>query len=102
MQAKSFDALPCLEAKLDDLALSQFDAYLRSVAMMCPPDVVQRSFDRSLNNFFNLYAPLADEWALHANSLAPLALPVATQLANKLSVTEPATWRILKKLNQVV
>lgn len=28
-QAKSFDALPCLESKLDDLALGQFDAYRR-------------------------------------------------------------------------
>ena len=27
MLAKSFDALPCLEFKLDDLALGQFDAY---------------------------------------------------------------------------
>lgn len=26
-----------------------------------PPDVVRRRFGRSLNNFFNLYAPLADE-----------------------------------------
>lgn len=29
MQAKSFDTLPCLESKLDDLALGQFDAYRR-------------------------------------------------------------------------
>ena len=29
MLAKSFDALPCLESKLDDLALGQFDAYRR-------------------------------------------------------------------------
>jgi len=28
-QAKSFDAQPCLEAKIDDLALGQFDAYRR-------------------------------------------------------------------------
>ena len=28
-QAKSFDALPCLESKLEDLALGQFDAYRR-------------------------------------------------------------------------
>ena len=28
-QAKSFDAQPCLEAKMEDLALGQFDAYRR-------------------------------------------------------------------------
>ena len=26
-----------------------------------PPDVIRRRFGRSLNNFFNLYVPLADE-----------------------------------------
>lgn len=65
-----------------------------------PPDVVRRRFSRSLNNFFDLYAPLADDWALFDNSHSPRALPVATQLANQLTVTEPATWHKLKKLNQ--
>ncbi len=65
-----------------------------------PADVVRRRFGRSLNNFFNLYAPLADEWALFDNSPTPKALPVATQLANKLSITEPATWHKLQKLSQ--
>jgi len=67
-----------------------------------PPDVVRRRFGRSLNNFFNLYAPLADEWALFDNSPTPSARPVATQLANNLSVTEPATWHKLQKLSQAV
>ncbi len=65
-----------------------------------PPDVVRRRFSRSLNNFFDLYAPLADDWALFDNSHSPRALPVATQLATQLTVTEPATWHKLKKLNQ--
>ncbi|MDP1530873.1 zeta toxin family protein [Rhodoferax sp.] len=65
-----------------------------------PPDVVRRRFGRSLNNFFNLYVPLADEWALFDNSATPMALPVAAQLANKLSVSEPATWHKLQKLSQ--
>jgi predicted ABC-type ATPase len=65
-----------------------------------PSDVIRRRFGRSLNNFFNLYAPLADEWALFDNSPNPKALPVATQLANKLSVMEPATWHKLQKLSQ--
>ena len=65
-----------------------------------PTDVVRRRFGRSLNNFFDLYAPLADDWALFDNSHSPRALPVATQLANQLTVTEPATWHKLKRLNQ--
>ena len=65
-----------------------------------PPDVVRRRFGRSLNNFFTLYAPIADEWALFDNSTSHQALPVATQFATQLTVTEPTIWRKLQKLNQ--
>jgi predicted ABC-type ATPase len=65
-----------------------------------PPDVVRRRFGRSLNNFFDLYTPLADEWALFDNSPTPKAIPVATHIANQLTVTEPKTWRKLQKLSQ--
>jgi hypothetical protein len=49
-----------------------------------------------------LYAPLADEWALFDNSASPRALPVATQFANELTVTEAATWKKLQKLSKAV
>jgi predicted ABC-type ATPase len=65
-----------------------------------PPDVVRRRFGRSLFNFFQLYAPLADEWALFDNSTSHQALPVATQFATQLTVTEPTIWRKLQKLHQ--
>lgn len=67
-----------------------------------PPDVVRRRFGRSLNNFFTLYAPIADAWALFDNSSSSQAIPVATQFATQLTVTETATWHKLKKLSQVV
>ncbi|MEI8170719.1 MAG: zeta toxin family protein [Rhodoferax sp.] len=67
-----------------------------------PPDVVRRRFGRSLNNFFTMYAPIADEWVLFDNSSSSQALPVATQFATQLTVTETATWHKLKKLSQVV
>ena len=67
-----------------------------------PSDVVRRRFGRSLNNFFTLYAPIADAWALFDNSSSSQAIPVATQFATQLTVTETATWHKLKKLSQVV
>ena len=65
-----------------------------------PPEVVRRRFGRSLKNFFGLYLPLADEWALFDNSTSHQALPVATQLATQLTITEPTIWRKLQKLSQ--
>ena len=67
-----------------------------------PSDVVKRRFGRSVHNFFNLYAPLADEWTLFDNSSARLAVTVAAQVANHLTVTETRTWLKLQKLSNVV
>jgi predicted ABC-type ATPase len=67
-----------------------------------PSDVVKRRFGRSLSNFFSLYAPLADEWALFDNSSSSQVLPVARQQANQLTVTETTTWRQLQKLSKTV
>ena len=67
-----------------------------------PPDVIRRRFGRSLNNFFNLYVPLSDEWTLFDNSTVPHARVVAAQFDNQITVTETATWHKLKKLSQVV
>ena len=67
-----------------------------------PPDVIKRRFGRSISNFFNLYAPLANQWALFDNSASFHALPVATQTATQLTITEATIWRRLQKLSKLV
>ena len=64
-----------------------------------PPDVVRRRFARSLNNFFTLYLPLADEWTMFDNSMSPHARTVATSLNNQFTILETATWNKLQKLS---
>lgn len=61
------------------------------------PDVVRRRFARSVDNFFALYASLADEWTLFDNSTPPRAQLVAAWAAHRLTVMEPATWHKLQK-----
>jgi predicted ABC-type ATPase len=65
-----------------------------------PADVVRRRFGRSLSNFFTIYAPLANQWALFDNSSSPQALPVAAQMADELIITEAKTWQKLQKLSK--
>ena len=67
-----------------------------------PSDVIKRRFGRSISNFFKLYAPLADQWALFDNSASFHALPVATQTATQLTITEATIWRRLQKLSKLV
>ena len=66
-----------------------------------PSDVIKRRFGRSISNFFTLYAPLADQWAVFDNSASFRALPVATQTATQLTITEATTWLKLQKLSKL-
>jgi predicted ABC-type ATPase len=65
-----------------------------------PAEVVRRRFGRSLNNFFTLYLPLADDWTLFDNSTSPHARVVAATLNHQLTIMETATWKKLQKLSQ--
>ena len=66
-----------------------------------PAEVVKRRFGRSLRNFFNIYAPLANQWALFDNSSSHIAQPVAAQLAKQLTITEANIWQKLQKLSTI-
>lgn len=63
-----------------------------------PPDTVRRRFGRSLNNFYSLYLPLADRWAVFDNSVNGKATLVATQEGDNLQIKEPSSWLKLQKL----
>jgi predicted ABC-type ATPase len=62
-----------------------------------PADVVRRRFGRSLDNFFELYAPLASRWVIFDNSRSSQARLLATSESDKLTVTEPTLWLKLQK-----
>ena len=62
------------------------------------PEVVRRRFTRSVENFFTLYAPLADEWTVFDNSTPPHAKLVAALVGHRKTVMEPSTWNKLQKL----
>jgi len=62
-----------------------------------PSDVVKRRFVRSLNNFFTLYAPIADEWTLFDNSTSSSAEQVASHWENQLRINDKTIWQKLQK-----
>ena len=65
------------------------------------PDVVRRRFGRSMANFFDLYAPIADRWAVYDNSASPTATMVAGFDGNAVSIKMPQTWHKLQKMLKV-
>ena len=96
-----------VDASIEALGTQQtFEACLRvlrpggtlsSLGDHVPGDVVKRRFARSLNNFFTLYAPIANEWTLLDNSDSLQAQPVAIHFGNQLTVTEADIWQKLQK-----
>jgi predicted ABC-type ATPase len=62
-----------------------------------PADVIRRRFDRSLNNFFSLYTPHSDRWAVFDNSATGAAHLLATQEGDNLQIKEPKKWLELQK-----
>ena len=60
-----------------------------------PADVVRRRFTRSRENFFALYAPIADDWALFDNSETGQAHSVAEYADNRLVIKDATLWKSL-------
>lgn len=63
-----------------------------------PADVVKRRFGRSLHNFFQLYAGVANEWMVFDNSSGHTAQTVAHQTGGHQTIEDKTTWRKLQTL----
>jgi predicted ABC-type ATPase len=51
-----------------DIALRRIDKRVRNGGHSVPEATVRRRFEKSLFNFFNLYQPIVDSWAMFDNS----------------------------------
>jgi predicted ABC-type ATPase len=64
-----------------------------------PADVVKRRFGRSLHNFFQLYAELADEWIMFDNASGKNARSIAQCTNGQQTIEDEALWLKLQKLS---
>jgi hypothetical protein len=53
---------------------------------------------RSVENFFSLYQPIADEWTLFDNSIDGDARPVASHNGNEFKVEDEPAWQRMQRL----
>jgi predicted ABC-type ATPase len=83
---------------LDSIALAQERVALR-VKMgghNIPPDVIARRYGRSIQNFRDLYLPLADKWSVFDNSDINHT-KIAVEAENgELKIYEEALWNSIK------
>jgi len=57
-----------------------------------PDEVIRRRYERSLRNLFDLYLPLAEDWAIYDNSRTPSHLLALGRREEVVTVHDPLTW----------
>lgn len=77
-----------------DLALSRVKGRVKQGGHDVPADVVRRRFNRSIDNFFQLYRFLADTWTLFDNSGQSPEI-IASKQGDELHIMNEALYRNL-------
>jgi predicted ABC-type ATPase len=76
-----------------ELALQRVTERVKSGGHYVAEEVVRRRYWGGLRNFWNLYQPLADTWAVYDNSRSGPRL-LATGISNEVSSKlEPSLWK---------
>jgi predicted ABC-type ATPase len=79
-----------------ELAIQRVSDRVRRGGHFVSENVVRRRYGRSLNNLFDLYAPLADTWAVYDNSAHGSPILVATgEPRVSPNIIRPDLWRPL-------
>lgn len=63
-----------------------------------PEDTIRRRYNKGMNNFFDLYMPLADTWFFYDNSVAgsPRLIASADQEGD-ISIDDELIWNQIKE-----
>lgn len=79
-----------------ELALSRVQERIRMGGHAVPEQTIRRRYQAGLNNFFNLYKPIADSWQLYDNSNSKKLNLIASEIkGNSLIVENEPIWRQL-------
>jgi predicted ABC-type ATPase len=79
------------------MAITRVEARVRQQGHHVPDDIVQRRYQRGLNNFFNLYMPIANTWQMLYNASAEGPILVASGSAvEEPDILLPDLWEQIK------
>jgi predicted ABC-type ATPase len=84
-----------------DLAVQRVAERVRQGGHAVPEATVRRRYGRSLDNFFNIYRPIADSWLLLDNSKAGMPGPIAWRnVGGPLQILKSGPWDQLRKQHE--
>lgn len=76
-----------------ELALSRVTKRVAAGGHNIPQDIIRRRYQRGLNNFFNLYSPLADYWIIFDNSQSSINVVAEKVVYSSLNIYLPLVWQ---------
>jgi predicted ABC-type ATPase len=80
-----------------ELALARVAERVRRGGHAVPEDVVRRRYDRSIDNFFNLYMRFADSWLMLDNSVRSRPKVVAKRAVSRsVRIVDAGWWSALR------
>lgn len=84
--------------RTSDLAIERVAERVRRGGHAIPPVEIRRRYQRGIKNFFELYSPIADKWAVYDNSKLGQPVLVATGgIKDTLKVRRVELWKMLLK-----
>ena len=98
MQARSYEVhIIFLWLPTAEMAVERVGARVRNGGHSVPEEVVRRRYVRGLENFFNIYRPIADSWLMLDNSSRHAPRAIAWRNAGgPLQVVKSGPWKALR------
>lgn len=78
-----------------ELAISRVADRVRMGGHSVPEETIRRRYVVGLNNFFNLYRPIADSWQMYDNSDANNLALIASKIQDKINIGKEDVWKNL-------
>jgi predicted ABC-type ATPase len=79
-----------------ELAVNRVRERVRAGGHTVPPDDIRRRYDRGLSNFFALYMPIADSWAMYDNSSPPAKLVATKEHGRDVEYGDQKLWQAIQ------
>ena len=84
-----------------ELALLRVEGRVRMGGHGVPEHIIRRRYVKGVANFFRLYRPLADSWAVYDNSVSGNTPRIASGRGERTAqVTDPELWRLFRKVGE--
>ena len=101
LRREGFDfQLVFLWLKSAGLAVQRVRERVRVGGHHVPEEIIRRRYQGGLRNFWRLYQPLANRWAVYDNSGSTNPIMIAEGIGTETKIVVPESWRQFREMSQ--